>query len=250
MYNSIVMNKNSTKLLFLSCGDVLYENGYKTRLFGEMRLVSKFQQYEKYFVTFEKKQSYDLRTREIPVIEKELRDLGFKTTIVSRENRYKLDSLLDAWKFRKIMKDLDFSKGIIHAQSIYACYMALLARGNNKDIKVIFDMHGLVGPELIEQKVFAPMRWITAWVEKKCIKDSDHIITASNSMKNYLVETYKKNNAMVLPCLSNEEIFSKVDFGNTRNNRKRFHIPTNQKVAVYLGGMQKWQNFYVLKKIS
>lgn len=244
------MKNNSTKLVFLSCGDVLYENGYKTRVFGEMKLASGLENYEKYFVSFEKPESYRKNSSQIEIVKEELIKINFKTVIFPRQNKWKIDSIFDVWKLTKFMKKINFEEGIIHAQSIYAAYMALLARGNNHKIKIIFDAHGLVGPELKHQKVFWPMRWVTQWVEKQCITKSDAIITASNSLAKYFDTNYPNLDLTVLPCLCDADLFRNVNFTNISARRSELNLPTDKKIAVYLGGMQTWQNFYMIKSFA
>ncbi len=236
-------HKKTTKLIFLAVGDVLYDNGYKSRIFGEMKIVDRNQKFDKYFISFEKKDSYQENQRMIRKMEEDWGKSNWKAKIFSRHNQWKIDSIRDTWQLLDYLQEIKYEGGIIHAQSIYACYMALQIKNRFKKTKVIFDMHGLVGPELIVQNKNIIIRWMTQYVENMCIKNADLLITASRSLKNYTQKRYNKKEVTALPCLADEKYFQKVDWENIQSKRKRFGINSDKPVACYLGGMQTWQNF-------
>lgn len=254
-YN-IYMRKKKKKLLFLSYGDVLYDNGYKTRMLGELSLVSQYKDFEKFFVSFEKNDSFNKNKKNLALLIDKLNRQNIRPTIISRQNRWYFDFYRDINKFREILIDNDFGNGIIHAQSLFACTMACWLK-KEFGYKVIFDMHGLVGPELETLNSFFLKRWLSLWAENYCLRNSDFIFTASEALKKYLakekklgVQDMETQNIASLPCLVDKNNFSEIKTKTQNEWRKKLGLPQHRFVAAYVHGGQPWQQLPYLEEME
>jgi|GEM_PF-700868 len=234
------MEKTLPKLVFVSYGDILRDNGYKTRLMGELSLAATYHDYEKYLFSFEKPTSYQNNAGVMDKLARELAQKNIRLIVVPRQNRWQFDFYRDERKFAEILQEIKFTRGILHGQSIYGTYLCLPHRSSR--VKVIFDMHGLIGPEWQAMGKNLIKKWINQWLENQCLKKADFIITASDALKKNLEERGLGKNIVSLPCLVNDKKFPRLSPQTIPYLRKKFGLP-DKIITVYAGGMQDWQDF-------
>ena len=235
------MTATKPQIVYLSYGDILTDNGYKTRLFGQLNMLDT-DDWEKYLISFEKKISYRQNFSRINRIKYQLAKQKIDATILPRQNNFSYDFHLDIWSLYSLLRKLKFSHGIIHAHSLYACYMANAIK-KYFNARVIFDMHGLALPELEIQRANMIKKLVVRHIEAECLKNSDCIITASDSLKKYLQNNYQLcSTIFTLPCLVDHKLFPLQSPAKTNKIKKQLGLPEDQPITVYLGGMQSWQN--------
>lgn len=234
------MENTLPKLVFVSYGDILYDNGYKTRLMGELSLATNYSEYKKYLVSFEKPASYHQNSTEVTKLKHELARKDIELIVVPRQNRWQFDFYRDERKFADILREIEFKYGILHGQSLYGTYLCLPYASSR--VKVIFDMHGLIGPEWQAMGKNPLKKWINQWLENQCIKYSDHIITASEALKKLIERKYPPKKIDCLPCLVDDKKFPQLSSQTIPYLRKKLNLP-EKIITVYAGGMQEWQDF-------
>jgi len=247
------MENTLPKLVFVSYGDILYENGYKTRLLGELSLAAHLDRFDKYLISFEKPDSWRNNQANLTNLKHQLDKLNTKLIIVPRQNRWQWDFYRDENKFNQILREIDFDRGILHGQSIYGTYLSVnwrrrLTKKKQSRIKIIFDMHGLIGPEWAVMSKNPVKKWVNEWLEKQCRRQADHIFTASASLADLLKNHNGQDNVTPLPCLTNETEFPQLADETIAFLKKKHHLP-DKIITIYAGGMQGWQDFSLIKKL-
>jgi glycosyltransferase involved in cell wall biosynthesis len=106
---------------------------------------------------------------------------------------------------RKISKK-DDEIVLLHAHNLYSTFIAIFFKLLKNNVKVIFDVHGVVPQEYLWLK--KGRRWGLAYIclkiiERFCALQSDYLICASKTLKEYFEEKYKVSNKIdVIPNIS------------------------------------------------
>ncbi len=232
-----MITKPKKQIVFLSYGDLLTESGYKTRIFGEIKLASQLKKYRLYLFSLEKPASYFANQSRLTTLKLELKKYNVSLYIWPRSFWY----LPNLWQIFSSLYKIKFKHGIIHAESVYATIIALIIKFFVKT-KVIFDVHGLIEPEVQSQRLGFLKKIYAPGLENYCLRHSDYIITASFSLQQYLIE--KKvpvNKISSIPCLTEISRQKLLNPQEKAAYRRRLGLPTNKIIGVYLGGGQNWQ---------
>ncbi|MFZ5392005.1 MAG: glycosyltransferase [Patescibacteria group bacterium] len=232
-----MINKTKQPIIFLSYGDLLTESGYKTRIFGEIKLASQLKKYRLYLFSFEKPSNFFANQSRLAALKLELKKYNVSLYIWPRSFWY----FPNLWQIFSTLKKIKFKHGIIHAESVYATIIALVIKFFVKT-KVIFDAHGLIGPEVQSQKLGFIKNLYAPRLENYCLQHSDYIVTASVSLQQYFLNRkIPVNKISALPCLTDISRQKLLNSQEKAAYRRRLGLPAHKIIGVYLGGGQNWQ---------
>lgn len=147
----------------------------------------------------------------------------------------------------KILKILNTSK-IYYFQSLYN-YLLAIFLPIKKNIKVIWDVHGVVPEELsfYKKKIKA---YLFELIEYFLARRADIIVSVTKSMQDYYIEKYKNFSKInIIYPVINKLMFIAPDKEYVDKLRKELNITYNDTVFIYSGSLVKWQRFDDILKI-
>jgi len=147
-----------------------------------------------------------------------------------------------------------FDETFIWAKNYFNCLIGILLKKKIHNTWVHFDMMGLVPQEeLLYSNINFISRFVRFFVlrilEIINIRNTDSISVVSKKFQNYLVARYNISSKRihVIPCTFNQDQF----FFNESlrvQYRKKYQTNENEKIILYSGMLQKWQNPSLLFK--
>jgi glycosyltransferase involved in cell wall biosynthesis len=141
-----------------------------------------------------------------------------------------------------------YDKRFIWAQNYFNCFIGTQVKKKLPGTYLHFELLGLPPEEeLFYSETNILFRVVTFIVLRILVrinlKHSNSISVVSKRLREYLVSKYHLNhsNIDVKPCLYDDHIFFKSE-GLRKEFRQRLRIDNNQKLILYSGMLQKWQN--------
>lgn len=159
---------------------------------------------------------------------------------------------LGNWKLNRfVLRYLikKFQPSNIISRSVLATNLALIARRNSNDVKVIYDGRGAMSAEWDEYGGFGSPKMAREIfnLERRAILESDYRISVSNKLVDYWRNKFKysKNEHQIIPCT--------LDTQFTRNSvknpvlRRVLGFSDTDTLLIYSGSSAGWQSFELMK---
>lgn len=223
------------KIIVVSYGDLYLESGYATRIKNEIQMIEDIDSEAKILLIFTR------QPRLIPSWLKDYVVLCFRR--LDSPSYFVLNLIKASLVLKQKIKN-DDQLIIIHAHNLYSAFLGLWLKKLFNNNKLIFDMHGLVPLEFIwlkKGRKYGLKHIFLRFIEKLCIRKSDYIICASNSLKQYIINKYKTSQKI--------EVIRNISFFPKRNldeldqikgvQKIRFGLK-NKFIIAHLGSFLKW----------
>jgi len=155
---------------------------------------------------------------------------------------------------------MDYNERFIWSQNYFNCLIGILLKQQLPQTWVHFDMMGLAPQE----ELYYSSSNILSRLSKFCvlrilefinIRKADSISVVSKRFQNYIVDRYniRLGKIDVIPYTVDQQQFF-YDEGLRQQYRKKYQIKDHEKIILYSGMLQKWQNpdllFMFLKHIQ
>jgi glycosyltransferase involved in cell wall biosynthesis len=222
---------------YLSYGNSSSDSGYRTRIISELLIVA--EKVDAILINFGNEIEPNIIAD---------RDNKKKIKVFSfKRHFFKPFFLFDLARFLAQGKRIILQKKvkIIHAQGLYSAFIAIIFKFFiSRQIKVVFDVHGLVPQEYVWLK--KGRKWGVAFIclkiiERLCASKNDYLICASESLKRYFKKIYKvKRKIDVIPNIS---LFPTRDLNELNrvkaDLKKQFNLE-DSVVLLHIGSFLQW----------
>ncbi len=141
-----------------------------------------------------------------------------------------LDPGIQTWIFKK--DALKFNPDIIHANDLSTLGLGVKIKKKCRS-KLIYDSHELETDRNL--KLSFVQKWIRHYVEKKCIKYADRVITVSESIANHLSKLYSIKKPLVIYNTPNFKTLKKKSSIKECIFTKNIVDISNVNIIVYIG---------------
>jgi glycosyltransferase involved in cell wall biosynthesis len=239
------------RITYLSYGNSSSDSGYATRIMSELFLVTEY--VNPILINFGK--DFELNTTADVNIKKKLELFSFKRHYL--KPLFLFDLLRFIIQGKRIISQKNAK--IIHAQGLYSAFMAIILKAIiSQHVMVVFDIHGLVPQEFVWLK--KGRRWGPAYlclkiIERFCAAQSDYLLCASKSLKEYFEMKYKVNNK--IDVIQNISTFPKRDLNElnkVKTNLKKQLNLKNAFVLLHVGSFLQWtdtaRSIEIVKKLQ
>jgi hypothetical protein len=159
-----------------------------------------------------------------------------------------------------IQKTESYEKRYIWSQNYYNCLLGAMVKKQLPDTYLHFELMGLVPEEELfyseSNIIFRLAKFLVLkMIGRLDLKFSDSVSVVSKRFKEYIISKYHINprSIDVTPCVYDNTMFFNSQEARTRF-RRRYGIKDRQKLILYSGMLQKWQEpdvlFAFIKKLQ
>jgi len=149
---------------------------------------------------------------------------------------------------RKIIeKTASYDHRIIWGANYYNCFLGVLIQRKLKNSFLHFELHGLVPEEELWYSETSNGIGLFKFIVLRLIcrinlKHSHSVSVVSKRFREYMVSKYhlKRESIDVISCFFNDKIFF-PDAQLRTSFRQKYNIQRHQKVLLYCGNLQRWQ---------
>lgn len=176
---------------------------------------------------------------------------NFKVERIKLETRDKLgkskfSQIFKFMEFQKkcVQRALQFKPDIVHCHDVYTLPMGKkIINKLGSNLKLVYDSHELWREASNNASMPGPLLRFQNYIEKDVIKRCHGVITVSNSIGRYLIDTYKLKKPPVI--IRNIPFRNKGDVSNNIF-REKFGISRNKKIVLYQGQVSTGRGIEVL----
>jgi glycosyltransferase involved in cell wall biosynthesis len=151
--------------------------------------------------------------------------------------------------FKEIRKKTFFyQKRFIWASNYFNCFLGILIKVSLPYTYLHFEMMGLASEEELLYSETNILSRISKYMILKIfckinLKKADSVSVVSKRFKEYLISRYRLNPSMieVIPCYYDDKVFY-FDDNLRKKFRLKYQIQNSQKLLLYSGMLQRWQD--------
>ena len=170
--------------------------------------------------------------------------LGYKKTSPGFSIYRPFLDILLYFKAKKEMKKKKYD--LIYSHLHEGAFIGVLLQ-KKYGVKVLFDAQGSLTGELSAHGTIRKKGILYSFLwklEKYISEKSDEIITSTDGLKKFMLKNFKIKKIIVEKDFPDKELFS------SDVKPAKLSLPKNKKIAVYLGGLQKYKGIqYLIKAI-
>ncbi len=140
-----------------------------------------------------------------------------------------------------------YEKKFIWAKNYFNCFISVLVKRQTPGTRLHFEMSGLVPEEELFYSTSSIASRVAKFIVLRLLErinlfNADSISVVSRRFKDYIVRRYriKPQKIEILPCFFDHQSFY-PDKILRMEYRKKYQIAEDQKVILYSGMLQKWQ---------
>lgn len=163
-----------------------------------------------------------------------------------------MSTVYDLWVLYRVVSRLLKSAPfkIIHCRSYLTALIGLRMK-EKRGVKFVFDMRGFWADERVDGGIWALKNPLYRFVfryfkakEKSFLNSSDHVISLTETAKNYLLKHFEINEkkVTVIPCSVDLDLFNPRNFTDHERSalRKKLGLDEGDFVVLYLGSLGTW----------
>lgn len=190
-------------------------------------------------------QKIDKLSKKEEALREFLKGYGADVTFLHLRGRKITDILNTPARIHQLTQN--YRNRLIWAKNYFNCFIGVLIKKRHRDIRLHFDMSGLVPEEVLYySRYFLLLRLlfflILKIVERVNCKKADSVSVVSRRFKEYIVSRHHlaEQKVSVIPVLFDYGKFF-LNWELRKQYRERFIITEEQKLILYSGTLIKWQ---------